>query len=93
MFVIEDELHAEPQGEFATYDEAVGELRRRARLPWDQEPNAAPCESWRTCGRRYEIIQYDTSSRPWKEIRRSPVLEISAAGVAWLTAPPDENKG
>ena len=90
MFLIEDELHAEPQGEFATYEEAVTELRRRAKLPWDEEPNAAPCKSWKTCGRRYEVVEYDTASRPWKELRRTALLEISATGVVWLT--PDQQR-
>jgi hypothetical protein len=56
MFVIEDELHAEPQaGEFRSLADAVAELKRRALVPWDQEPNRAPCDGWRTCGRSYEI--------------------------------------
>jgi hypothetical protein len=84
MFVIEDESHAEPQGEFATAEEAVAELRRRSLLPWDEAPNVAPCMSWRTCGRRYEVIEYDTSSTPWREIQRQAVLEVSASGAVWL---------
>jgi hypothetical protein len=85
MFAIEDELHAEPQdGEHATLAEAVAELRRRAALPWDEVPNVAPCTSWRTCGRAYEIVEYDTSSNPWKELRRIPFLEVNAAGAKWL---------
>lgn len=42
-FVIEDDFHAEQSGEFATEHEALAELRRRAELPWDKEPNQAPC--------------------------------------------------
>ena len=85
MFVIEDEQHAEPQeGEFSSFDGAVLELRRRAKLPWDQPPNVAPCTSWRTCRRMYEIVEYDTATRPWKELRRVPYLEISSSGVEWL---------
>jgi hypothetical protein len=58
MFVIEDELHAEPQaGEFRSLADAVADLKRRALVPWDQEPNRAPCEGWRTCGRSYEIVE------------------------------------
>src|SRR5262249_28629356 len=72
VFVIEDERHAEPQGEFASLDAAVAELHRRAALPWDEEPNVAPCTGWRTCGRTYEVIEYDNSARPWKELRRIP---------------------
>ena len=84
MFIIEDELHAEPHGEFATRDEALAELERRAAIPWNVEPNIAPCMSWETCGRCYELVEYDTSVTPWRELRRERVLEISAAGTKWL---------
>ncbi|WP_456620173.1 MULTISPECIES: hypothetical protein [unclassified Bradyrhizobium] len=85
MFVIEDELHAEPQGQFQTRQQAVAELRRLAAIPWDEEPNCAPCTNWRNCGRRYELIEYDDSVRPWAELSRTLLLEISAAGVQWVT--------
>jgi hypothetical protein len=84
LFVIEDEAHAEPQGEYASRAEAVAELERRASLPWDEEPNKCPCKSWRTCGRRYEVIEYDASGRPWREVNREPYLEVSASGAKWL---------
>jgi hypothetical protein len=77
MFVIEDELHAEPQGEYPDREAALAELQRRARIPWDQEPNLAPCLSWRTCGRNYEVIHYDDKQSPWKELSRISVLEVS----------------
>jgi hypothetical protein len=80
-FVIEDERHAEPQGEFKSFGEAVAELRRRATIPWNEAPNQAPCTSWETCGRSYEIIEYDCASRPWKELNRVSALEVSAEGV------------
>ena len=80
MFVIEDEAHAEQHGEFQSLQDALDELRRMATLPWDQPPNVAPCASWRTCGRRYEVIEYDTQATPWREVRRALVLEVSAAG-------------
>jgi hypothetical protein len=83
VITIEDELHAESQGEFATIQHAIAELRRRAQIPWDQDPNRAPCMSWKTCGRAYEVIEYDDSHSPWKELRRMAVLEVSAAGVKW----------
>jgi len=85
IFVIEDELHCEPQeGQFSTLEEAVIELRRRAIAPWDAKPNEAPCMNWRNCGRRYEIIEYDIFDTPWKELRRMPALEVSARGAHWL---------
>ena len=83
MFVIEDELHAKPQGRFDTFDQAIAELKRRASTPWDQDPNRAPCMSWRTCGRKYQVIEYDDSHSPWKELQRVAVLEVRASGVTW----------
>ena len=82
-YVIEDEAHAEQFGTFATLDEAVAELRRLATLPWDQEPNVAPCTSWRTCGREYKVVEYDNAFEPSKVTRRIPVLSINARGVEW----------
>ena len=84
MFVIEDELHSETQGEFSDREAALAELERRAEIPWDQAPNVAPCTSWRTCGRNYESVQYDDKQSPWKELERISVLEISAEGIKWL---------
>lgn len=82
-FVVEDQSHAEPVGEFNTIAEAWAELNRLSLVPWDEPPNVAPCQSWRTCGREYEIIEYETSALPWIEMKRYAGLEISAKGVAW----------
>jgi hypothetical protein len=82
-FVIEDEFHCEWHGEFASETEALVELNRRAQIPWDQEPNRAPCMSWRTCGRGYWVIEFDDTLEPWKELKRTKVLEVSAAEVKW----------
>lgn len=85
MFIIEDEIHAEHQkGEYTTYREALAELHKRAKLPWDKPPNVAPCKSWRTCGRRYVVIEYDTSQQPWIQLQRKAVLNISADNVTWV---------
>ena len=81
-FIIEDEIHCETQGEFDSFADALNELQSRAALPWDAEPNRAPCQSWRTCGREYEIIEYDRTAQ--RDIRRIPALRISASGVTWL---------
>lgn len=83
VFVIEDERHAEPQGQFASFDQALAELKDRAAIPWDQRPNVAPCTNWCNCGRTYEIIEYDDSRLPWKELRRVAVLDVSASGIKW----------
>jgi hypothetical protein len=87
VFVIEDELHDEQQGEYGSMAEALAELERLAKLPWDKPPNIAPCTSWRTCGRFYQIIEYDNSVTPWKELDRDIYLEVSAAGVKWIRDP------
>ena len=84
MFVIEDEAHAEWLGEFPTLEAATAELRRLKEIPWDEAPNVAACTSWRTCGRNYEVVEYDPSSEPWRMIRRLPALNISAAQKEWL---------
>ena len=85
MFIIEDEAHGEIQpGQFATFADAVAELRRLAAVPWNEAPNAAPCQSWRTCGRNYELVEYDGATTPWTELQRIPALNISAAGTKWL---------
>jgi hypothetical protein len=84
MFVIEDEIHAEWQeGRFSTRDEALSELEHRAKIPWDERPNVAPCTNWSKCGRSYELVEYDDTTSPWTELSRSLVLEISAEGVRW----------
>lgn len=84
MFVIEDESHAERQeGEFRTRAEAIAELERRASIPWNEEPNCAPCTNWRNCGRRYEVVEYDDAARPWVERARELILTISVKGVEW----------
>ena len=85
MFGIEDEWHAERVAEFATRDEALVELRRLAALPWDEAPNVAPCTSWLTCGRHYELVEYDTKATPWHELGRTPMLEVSQNGTNWLS--------
>lgn len=84
LFVIEDEAHAEWQGKYASLEDAIAELKRRASIPWDQDPNACPCTSWKTCGRNYQVIEFETSVRRWREIRRTEYLEVSAKGVTWL---------
>ena len=68
---------------FLSMKDAIAELRRRAAIPWDQEPNVAPCNNWRNCSRRYEVVEYDDHALPWREMRRYPLLKISASGVFW----------
>jgi hypothetical protein len=87
FFAIEDESHAEWCGSFESFDEALHELKTRATLPWDEDPNLCPCASWETCGRKYEIVELDDSSDPMREVSRVLVLEISARGVVWHNTP------
>jgi hypothetical protein len=80
-FVIQDELHAEVHGDFGTLDEALAELRRRAAIAWDAEPNLAPCTNWATCGRHYEILEYPDAGSMTPV--RIPVVRLDATGVRW----------
>ncbi|HRE58410.1 MAG TPA: hypothetical protein PLW09_11365 [Candidatus Kapabacteria bacterium] len=45
-FIIEDEFHAEQQGEFKTFKDAFSELQQRANIPWNEIPNRCPCTNW-----------------------------------------------
>ena len=83
MYVIEDERHSEHVGQFSTLELALAELRRLAAIPWDQAPNQAPCTGWATCGRAYEVIEYDSTSESSRALRRIPALTISSRGVVW----------
>ena len=83
IVVIEDELHADPQGGFCSIPDAIAELRRRARIPWNEKPNLAPCSNWAKCGRTYSVVEYDDTSALWQEIRRTTVLKVCASGVRW----------
>ena len=93
MFVIHDELHDESVGQFTSFSDAVAEVRRVAALPWDQEPNLAPCTNWRVCGRNYEIVELNDSARPWLELSRVPIASVTERGVVWATggAPSDQS--
>ena len=71
------------------FEQASTELKRRAKIPWDEPPNVAPCNGWRACGRAYEVVEYDDSETPWKELSRTLVLEVSASGVKWAVATTD----
>lgn len=85
LFVIEDELHAEPVGEFDGRADAIAELQRLAGTPWNVAPNVCPCRRRQTCARRYHLIEYDTAQTPWRQLSNVPALEVSAAGTSWLT--------
>jgi len=85
-FAIVDDAHCEVQGQpYPTREEAIAELERRATIPWNEEPNRAPCRSWAKCGRRYVIEEYDETGSD--QISRLMMLEISAKGVEWRRQP------
>ena len=79
-FLIEDEFHGDWHGQFDTIEAVVRELRRLAAIPWDQEPNRAPCQSWATCGRTYVVGDSGDSQTPGS---CKSALDISKAGVVW----------
>jgi hypothetical protein len=83
-FVLEDQTHSECAGEFDDETSVIAEVRRRFALPWNEEPNRAPCTSWKTCGRQYEVLVYDTDSTPWKLVGSRRALDVSAEGAALL---------
>lgn len=82
MFILEDQIHCE-QEQFATFELALVKVRWLAEAPWDEQPNQAPCMSWRTCGREYWILEYDDTTQPWTLIDSKPIVEIDAKGVRW----------
>jgi hypothetical protein len=83
MIVLEDNIHCERQGTYQSFEEAIAELRRRASIPYDENPNKAPCTGWRKCGREYEVIEYETSQIPWRRLKYAVVLRTSPAGPLW----------
>ena len=83
-FHIEDQLHPEIEGPFASIEAVLAELRRLAAIPWEETPNRAPCTSWHECGREYYIRESDKTSTPWQMLRRVHALDISAAEVRWV---------
>ena len=83
--MLHDELHDESAGSFDSLGSAIGEARRLASIPWDAEPNVAPCANWRNYGRAYEVVEYNDSALPWRELMVLPVFSITADGVRWAT--------
>ncbi len=83
MVWIEDDTHAAYLGSFRTFAEAIAELHRLAEIPWDQDPNKAPCSSWQTCGRTYVVSGQDLDRVPSMH-RSTSVLNVSAKGIVWV---------
>ncbi len=56
VFQIEDDFHAEPDKDrYESLEAAVTELRRRAAIPFGQDPNIPPCSSSATCCRDWVV--------------------------------------
>jgi hypothetical protein len=87
MFVIEEDFHAEWMGRFSSFEEALQELKNYSTIPWNENPNCPPCTGWKTCHRDYPIVEYDISSDPWSEIKKTPIVEISSKGLIWKINP------
>lgn len=82
MFTLEDTIHCTLE-KYDTFELALEAVQRRAQIPWHEEPNQAPCTSWRTCGRSYIIGEFDETTNPWTTLKITPILEIDAKGVRW----------
>jgi hypothetical protein len=80
-FIIEDETHSEQMSEHGSLEAAQLELARLEALPWDKQPNLAPCGSWETCGRNYVLIEGENIGDEWRQISRTPMFDISAKGI------------
>ncbi len=87
MFIIEDTNHAWRSRHFASLSDAIKELQRLARVPWNEEPNWAPCKQWRTRGPLYQLLEVEYGPPRLKLIRSIEVLRINANEVTWLADP------
>jgi hypothetical protein len=85
-FTIQDDLHSDgAEGEFDSFASALAEVRRLGAILWGTEPNVAPCQNWRNCGRHWTIVETDRSTTPyWTVVKVSSVVEIRNAGVKWF---------
>ncbi len=77
-FSIEDETHAEWQGDFSSFEDAISELKRRAKISWDEPPNKCPCTGWETCDRTYSITEFIIGDANYTPQSEAEVLTISA---------------
>ncbi|MCA9124745.1 MAG: hypothetical protein H6822_01855 [Planctomycetaceae bacterium] len=82
-FDVFDERHCESCCTLESFAEALAEIERRCSIPWDEPPNRAPCKSWMSCGRKYEIREYASPSSA-ELLRVTKVCDIDATGIQWL---------
>jgi len=81
-FVIAEDMHAEIDGDFGTFDEALDELRLRVRGSFDEEPLLPPCTGRRECKRDYHVREYNNDD-PTKLVSEVAVVMVTAEGVTW----------
>ena len=73
----------ELSNDFGSFENALAELRRRADIPWNENPNLAPCKSWQVCGRKYVIAEYDNSITPVEIGSTGECAQYFGKGVEW----------
>lgn len=84
LYRIADEMHGEIFGDYGSFGEALGVLKRWALRSWDESPNLCPCTNWHSCGRHYEIQVLDTSTEPFWTLRETmPIVSVSGDGAEW----------
>lgn len=81
-FSLFDEIHCEHVDSYPNFADALAEVARRCELPWDASPNRAPCRSWKTCGRKYQIREY-ASKTSSTLLGSCDICDVNSTGIAW----------
>lgn len=81
IYIIEDQIHCESIWEFKNLSDTINELQRLSNLAWNVDRNIAPCMSYETCGREYELIEYEVNWSEWIELHREAIFDIDSSGV------------
>lgn len=86
IYKIEDEMHIEEIiGEYDSFEQAYERLEEIAKIPWGKKVNKLPCNNWKKCERRYQIVEYDNTLQPRrKEVKRQSVLAVNSKGIKWI---------
>ena len=79
-YVISEKFHCWMHWEYWSFDEALNELKRKAKLPLGDNENQCPCTSWKTCSMLYEIRWYEKSDMVLSE----DIVEISSTWIEWI---------
>jgi len=85
MFFIIDDDHQDMLGEYTSLDFGLAELYRLAGIPYDEDPNRAPCTSWAGCGRAWTL--YDDRVGRGVDLRVVATLTTSQSGHEWSVGP------